>query len=179
MSDIARRYLIDTSVFVQAYRQYYTFKVCPGFWTCLASLHRQGIVCSIDRVFDEICYGDEDELSMWAKKTMPKEFFGDSTTIEVVRWYGQIQQWAHSQTQFSPAAKSEFADAEEADAWLIAYAGAKNLTLVTQETYNAEIKRKIPIPNVCKANEFRVPVINIYDMLERCGITFTWSENSN
>ncbi len=44
-------YLIDTSVFIQAYRAYYSFRLCPGFWESLVELHNQGRVLSIDRVF--------------------------------------------------------------------------------------------------------------------------------
>jgi Domain of unknown function (DUF4411) len=84
MSPSMTRYLIDTSVFIQAFRQYYSFAVCPGFWQFLVSLHKRGVICSIDKVFDEICFGDEDELTVWAKKTIPKDFFADSTAIEVV-----------------------------------------------------------------------------------------------
>jgi len=168
MSDT--RYLIDTSVFIQAHRAYYSFSVCPGFWDSLIALHGQGVVFSIDRVFDEISYGDEDQLTVWARDSMPKSCFISSDDAPVQAWYAQIQQWANSQIQFSEAAKAEFAD--ETDAWVIAYAGANNLTVVTQEVFNAYIKRKIPIPNVCRAKDFKIPCIDVYTMLERLGVQF-------
>ncbi len=170
MSEQPTRYLIDTSVFIQAYRAYYSFSLCPGFWESLISLHKQGLVLSIDGVLEEICYGDEDELVAWAKFQMPKTCFASTNDSVVVDWYAQIQLWANSQIQFSNAAKAEFAD--ETDAWVIAYAGAKNLTVVTQEVFNAFIKRKIPIPNVCKANNFKVPCIDVFTMLTRLGVQF-------
>src|SRR5882724_5621885 len=129
MSAPDTRYLIDTSVLIQAQRAYYSFRLCPGFWDSLVALHKQGRVMSIDRVFDEICFGEEDELTVWSKTVMPKSFFNASDESDVVGWFAQIQVWANSQPQFSPAAKAEFAD--ETDAWVVAYAGAKNLTVVT------------------------------------------------
>ena len=176
MSIVAARYLIDTSVFIQAYRAYYSFKLCPGFWHSILSLHKQGLVLSIDRVLDEVCFGDEDELHVWAKKTVPRDFFSDSTTSEVVKWYADLQQWANDQPQFHPSAKQEFA--WDADAWLIAYAGAKNFTVVTQEVFSYDIKRRIPIPNVCKSRDFRIPVMDVFTMLERLNVQFKWSEVS-
>jgi hypothetical protein len=163
-------YLIDTSVFIQAYRAYYSFRLCPGFWESLVELHNQGRVLSIDRVLDEICYGDEDELVVWAKTVMPKKCFASTDDSEVIGWYAAIQAWANAEPQFSAAAKAEFAD--ETDAWIVAYAGAKNLTVVTGEVWSANIKRKIPIPNVCKADSFKVNCVDVYTMLTRLGVQF-------
>jgi hypothetical protein len=131
---------------------------------------------SIDRVFDEICFGEEDELAIWAKSVMPKSFFNKSDDSAVVGWYAQIQMWANAQPQFTAAAKSEFAD--ETDAWVVAYAGAYNLTVVTQEVFNAHIQRKVPIPNICKARDFKVDCIDVYQMLARLGVQFEWSSKT-
>lgn len=167
------RYIIDTSVFIQAYRAYYSFSLCPGFWESLVALHAQGIAWSIDRVFDEICDGDEDELVAWAKSSMSKKYFAASDDGGVVGWFAQIQSWANRQPQFTASAKAAFAD--ETDAWLVAYAGAKNFTVVTQEVFVPNIKWKIPIPNVCIAKEFQVPWLNIFEMLTRLEIKFNWT----
>jgi hypothetical protein len=29
------KYLLDSNVFIEAYRRYYSFDICPGFWDCL------------------------------------------------------------------------------------------------------------------------------------------------
>ena len=168
------RYLIDTSVFFQAYKAYYSFRLCPGFWDGLVSLHNQGRIFSIDRVFDEICYGEEDELTNWAKASAPKTFFAVSTSPRVIEWYRLIQIWANSQAQFFPAAKAQIADG--ADAWLIAYAGANDFTVVTGEVYSPTARNRIPIPNVCKANDFKVPCVDVFQMLDRLGIRFVGSQ---
>jgi len=144
MSDI--RYLIDTSVFIQAYRAYYSFSLCPGFWDSLVSLHNQGRVFSIDRVFEEICYGEEDELVIWAKKILPKNCFCSTDESSVIKWYADIQSWANSEPQF--------------------------LTVVTKEVYSLAVKNRIPIPNVCKAPGFKVNCVNVFTMLSRLGVQF-------
>jgi hypothetical protein len=91
-----------------------------------------------------------------------------------VKWYAQLQQWANGHPQYHPSAKQEFAS--DADAWLIAYAGAKNFTVVTQEIFSLDIKRRIPIPNVCMSKDFGIPVLNIFTMLERLNVKFNWSQ---
>jgi hypothetical protein len=170
MSEHPTRYLIDSSVFIQAHRTYYAFHLCPGFWDSLIWLHNKGRILSLDKVHEEICDGDEDALVSWAKSAMPTSGFVASDDADVVSWYGKMQVWANANPQFSAAAKAEFAD--EPDAWLIAYAKAKNFTLVTREVFSPDIKWKIPIPNVCKAKEFAVDCIDTFEMLERLEVKF-------
>lgn len=76
--------------------------------------------------------------------------------------------WSFGQNQLTTEAKSEFARCS--DGWLIAYAKVKGLTVVTHEKFNAYIKRKIPIPNVCKV--FNVQYIDTFNMLRKLGIKF-------
>ena len=49
-----------------------------------------------------------------------------------------------------PAAKAEFAGC--ADGWLVAYAKVHGFVVVTQEVYAAEARKRVLIPNVCKAS---------------------------
>ena len=76
--------------------------------------------------------------------------------------------WANANERYAPAAKAEFASV--ADAWLIAYAKAKNYILVTDEKIAESAQRRIPIPNVCK--EFNVPYIGTFEMLRKLGVKF-------
>jgi DNA polymerase III epsilon subunit-like protein len=80
--------------------------------------------------------------------------------------YKEIIEWAMRQTQFTEPAKAEFASV--ADSWLIACAKAHDYIIVTHEVYDANIKRKIPIPNVCHA--FGINYINTFEMLRRLNI---------
>jgi hypothetical protein len=36
-------YLLDSDVFIQAYKMHYSFAVCPGFWKWIAESNSQGL----------------------------------------------------------------------------------------------------------------------------------------
>lgn len=166
-------YVLDSNIFIEAKRRHYAFDICPGFWEALVWQHGQGRVFSIDRVKAELVeHGDE--LSDWAANTMPEACFFD-TDIEIVQQaYADAMAWVNAQAQFTTAAKAEFADVENADAWVIAFAKALELTVVTHETLNPDIKRKVPIPNVCEA--FGVPYIDTFAMLRALDTKFSWQQ---
>lgn len=81
--------------------------------------------------------------------------------------YQEIIRWSVENPQFNTNAKNEFAKYEEADAWVVAFALTNNLTVVSQEEYKHDIKRKIPIPNVCHA--FGIRHINTFTFLRENG----------
>jgi hypothetical protein len=80
--------------------------------------------------------------------------------------------WARQQSQFTETAKAEFAD--KADAWLIAYAKAQNVVLVTHEVLDRYIQKKIPMPNVCEA--FNVAYVDTFVMLRDLEAQFHWQQ---
>ncbi|MFH1595356.1 MAG: DUF4411 family protein [Pseudomonadota bacterium] len=88
---------------------------------------------------------------------------------DVQKSYREIMTWVQAQNQFSDAAKADFA--RGADGWLVAYAKAKGCIVVTLETINPDIKRKVPIPNVCQA--FGVQFVDTFEMLRRLGVQLT------
>jgi len=60
--------------------------------------------------------------------------------------------WANSRSShYHPTALAEFLDADEADAWLVAYAlvDKVNRTIVTHEKSQPDIKRRVKIPGAC------------------------------
>jgi hypothetical protein len=71
-----------------------------------------------------------------------------------------------------PSAISEFLDAEEADAFIVAYAlsDRQNRIIVTQEVSQPERKNKIKIPEPC--NAFGISYINTIEMFRKLGETF-------
>ena len=77
-------------------------------------------------------------------------------------------QWSIAHQQFNVGAKNEFASEGKADPWLIAHAIVTGRVVVTEEVFNHDIKRKIPIPNVCK--EFDVSYMNTFQMLHELEI---------
>lgn len=164
-------YVLDANVFVEAKKRYYAFDICPGFWNSLTWHYGQGNVCSVDRVRSELVeHGDE--LSDWVANQMPAAAFHSTKEDTIAACYGDVVRWAMNQPQFMDAAKAEFADAKVADAWLVAYASTRGATLVTHETFDDHIRRKVKIPNVCRA--FHVPYLDTFHMLAQLGIQFTW-----
>lgn len=163
------KYILDTSVFIQAHRVYYASDIAPAFWNFLKNAANDNILLSVDRVFDEIIKG-KDQLANWASKEFSSAFEDTKKDLNVLQKYAAIMQWANNQTQYNQNAKAEFAKAENADAWVIAYALAYHSTIVTQEVLDAQIKRKIPIPNVCKA--FNIRPIDTFTLLRELKFQF-------
>lgn len=164
-------YAVDANVFIEAFRRYYKFGICPGFWQSLIYHHTQGRIFSIDRVKDELT-GKGDQLSDWVIGNAPDGCFESTDTQQIAPVYAQLVEWVYAQAQFTAAAKAEFT--QKADAWLIAYAKATGKVLVTHEVLSAEIKRKVPIPNVCVA--FNVNYVDTFDMLGALGASFHWNQ---
>jgi hypothetical protein len=164
-------YVLDSNIFIEAKQRYYAFDVCPGFWAALVWQHGQGRVVSVDRVKAEL-EDFTDELSTWVATTMPAECFFDTDMDAVTSAYAEAIAWVMAQAQFSEAAKAEFAAAENADAWVIAFARAMDATIVTHEKLNPAIRRKVPIPNVCDA--LNVPYVDTFEMLRKLSTRFSW-----
>ena len=162
--------VLDTSVFVQAHRNYYSLDICPGFWRVLSHFTQSGDLLSIDRVRKEIFEPDEpDELMEWANQA-PSGLFVSTGEQSVVDAFSQMQTWVYRNTQFSLEAKEEFA--RVADGWVVAYAKAHDAVLVTQEVFDENVKKRVPLPNVCK--QFGVPYLGTFEMLRQLGAKFGW-----
>jgi len=163
------RYVLDTSFFTQAQRSYYAFDIAQSFWDYLVQLANQGIITSIDKVYDEIARG-KDDLCEWAQQKLPAQFFCNTdNSSDVLRNYQSLISWSSFHTQFTDNAKAEFAQYNEADAWVVAFAISNRLTVVSQETFSADVKRRIPIPNVCR--EFNVRHIDTFAFLREQGFS--------
>ncbi|HZK56157.1 MAG TPA: DUF4411 family protein [Desulfosporosinus sp.] len=160
------KFLLDANIFIEAYQRYYSFDIAPAFWNALQQGAEAGKLISIDRVFQEInSYDDEDRLKLWANNEFSK-WFASTDDEAVFNAYREIINWAVNQPQFFDSAKTEFASV--ADSWLIAFAKAHNYTVVTHEIYSADVRRRILIPNVCRA--FDIPYINTFEMLRKLNI---------
>jgi hypothetical protein len=155
------RFLLDANVLITAHRLYYAFDIAPGFWRVLIEQAEKGHIISIDRVRDELI-ASKDALSNWVRSAFGP-WFMSTDDEEVFQSYEEIINWSMEQDQFLDYAKAEFASV--ADSWLIAYAKAYGCTVVTNETYNKEIRRKIQIPNVCEA--FGIEYMNTFEMLRK------------
>lgn len=128
------RYLLDANVFSEAAKGYYAFDIAPRFWEALIANATDGRVISIDRVNAELNRG-KDELKDWANGSF-HQWFESTDADDVIQAYGRIMAWAAGQTQFSDAAKAEFANISNADAWIVACALARGHVVVTHERFN-------------------------------------------
>ncbi|MBI5407164.1 MAG: DUF4411 family protein [Nitrospirae bacterium] len=159
-------FILDANVFIQAARRYYAFDLAPKFWDSLVAHAENGRVQSIDRVKQELERGN-DVLSEWVKAHFGHAFASTDET-DIFQSFSEIMIWVNGQSQFSDAAKSNFATI--ADGWLVAYAKVKSCILVTHELLDPNIRRKIPIPNVCQT--FNVQFIDTFEMLRTLGVRF-------
>lgn len=97
-------------------------------------------------------------------------FFVPSLGQTVTDAYREVMRWVYANDQFAIQAKNEFS--QGADGWLVAYARAHDVMLVTLERYAPEARSKVPLPNVCR--QFGVPCIDTFEMLRRLGARFDW-----
>lgn len=160
-----KRFVLDANVFIEAQKRYYSFDICPGFWSALSRQHEASRVCSLDKIKDELT---DAELSAWAKDEAPATFFKKSRDKKVVDAYTNIMEWVDENPQYSRAAKSDFAGG--ADGWLIAFGYVNNRIVVTHESFDAYIKKKVKIPNVCR--QFDVKSCDTFQMLQELGEQF-------
>jgi len=144
-------FVLDSNFFIQAHRVSYPLDIAFSFWNKVKQLADQGKIISIDKIKNEL-YDKNDELEAWFKNNLPDDFFKDTTSV--MTEYGKVASWAISKKDhYLTNALNEFLDADEADAFLVAYglADKMNRIIVTYETSDPNRKSKIKIPEPCNA----------------------------
>lgn len=162
MNNTTNEYLLDTNVLIQAHKDYYATDLVSTFWTYLAV---SPTINSIDKVKNEIDKKNE-FLFNWARNDF--KHWESTENKKTAEQYLRLITWSNTHKQFADYAKEEFKSQNKADAWLVAHALATKRVVVTDEKFNIDIKKRIPIPNVCK--EFGVRYINTFDMLRELQI---------
>ncbi|MCG8309062.1 MAG: DUF4411 family protein [Cytophagales bacterium] len=163
-------FVVDSNFFIQAHRFTYPLDVAKGFWGKIKKMADAGTIISIDKVKYEL-YNKNDHLEKWCKANLPKDFFKD--TSKVISEYGRVSAWAISKNgHYLTKAINEFLDADEADAFLIAYclADPKSRFIVTYETGAPQKTSKIKIPDCCDA--LNVKYMNTIEMFRELNETF-------
>ncbi len=159
-------FLLDSNFFIEAHRTSYPFDVVPSFWIKVKELAEQGKIISIDKVKKELLQ-NKDELSDWIIDNLPEDFFKD--TSSVVPNYATLTGWVYSKSsQYSPTAISEFLDADEADAWLIAFAMTYENHIVTHEVSKPNSKSRVMLPDAAKP--FNVNCVKTIDLFRALGV---------
>jgi len=163
-------YVVDSNFFIQAHRVTYPLDIAFSFWKKVKQLAEEGKIISIDKVKTEI-YSNNDALKEWCQANLPDDFFKDSSRI--MASYAQVSTWAISRSaHYLPRALNEFLDADEADAFIVAFAltDTGNRIVVTQEVSEPNRRNKIKIPDAC--NAFDVQFVNTMDMFRQLGESF-------
>lgn len=160
------KYLLDSNVFIEAYRNYYPMDLFPKFWEWLESMNQKENICSTESIYEEIEDG-KDELANWVKDRKKGEWFLPDSDLTTQQNYSDMATWIMGE-KYKPHAKFDFLS--KADLWLIAKAKTIGITVVTQEKSEPNSKRKIFIPDVC--NNFGVSTINTIEMIRRLGGKF-------
>jgi hypothetical protein len=152
-------YILDANTFIEAKGRYYGMNICPAYWAWLLNAHKRREIISIEMVKDELSAGN-DELADWVKNN--SSIFIPESTVEIQeKFRKEVVSTVYGMTQMKTGSHEEFMGG--ADPWLIATALVTGATVVTQEVYKPDIKKKIHIPNVCKL--LNVPCINTFEML--------------
>jgi len=146
---IARRprYMLDSSVLIEAYQRNYPPDVNESFWLKMHALIAEGHACMPDEVYREI-EKKADQLFAWcsARKdelVMPIDAAEQVAVAEVLKAHARLVDTKKGRSMGDP--------------WVIAFAKVHNATVVTEEvlTRNLVAPR---IPDVCEA--MKIPCIN-------------------
>jgi Domain of unknown function (DUF4411) len=141
-------YLLDANFFIEAHRKSYPLDVFPSYWDKIKMLATDGYICSLDKVKAEL-YKNNDALKTWCNMHLPDNFFKNSD--EAILDYAQVVNWAYSKLShpYTQSALDLFMQADEADAFLVAFAKKHQLVLVTNEISAPDSRKNIKIPDAC------------------------------
>lgn len=149
-------YLLDTNVFIAAKNNYYGFDFCPAFWDWLNMATEEGVVRSVERVYDELIERGDD-LSDWARD---RRGLFLALGADDVAGVAAVNRWARDSSQYTAGAKADFAS--KADSFLVAQAMGGGHTVVTHETIR-DSKATVKVPNAAAAHG--VPFCTPFHML--------------
>jgi uncharacterized protein DUF4411 len=113
---------VDANAFIESFKRYYGFDICPGYWAWLDARTNDGTVLSIDKVRDEL-HARGDDLSAWAQARSALFASADSQTLTSLQ---QVSAWAAQEAatgRYSAAAVNSFL--QEADYYLVGHAHAR------------------------------------------------------
>jgi Domain of unknown function (DUF4411) len=157
-------YLLDSNVLIQAKNGPYGFDFHPGFWEWLIDANANGVVCSVEKVAEELRDG-EDELADWVRERDDAFFLPPDDPVVVS--LQACSQWVNDCGQYDAAAIGTFL--QSADYYLVAHAHAHNHTVVTHEVARNS-RLIVKIPNACAG--MNVQCINPFQMLSAAGVRF-------
>lgn len=163
-------YAVDANILISAYRDHYPPDLFPGVWDSMTHHIVDGRLLIIDRVHAEIT--SPPRLVQWVEQACSGAYVS-TVSQPVVTTYGEMVDWVQDNPQFLPAASEEFA--RGADGWLAAYALATGAVLVTNEVFIPDVRRRVPLPNLCR--RFDISYRNMLGMLRDLDMRFDWRQS--
>lgn len=152
-------FVFDTSAFINGWRYHYPPATFPGVWELIEAALRDGRVIAPREALNELQAKDDDVYG-WAK---PMAACFVDPGVDVQREAGAVQ-------AFFP--KPGIRD--KADAWVIAEAKVRGLTVVTYEgrTFGGTptVKASTKMPGIC--DHLQVPCVILPDALGQLGGSF-------
>jgi hypothetical protein len=163
----APMYWLDTNVFIQAKNGPYKFRVFGVSWAFLHEQIEAGLIRCPRMVYQEIVNNEQprDELANWIKTRRQSGLFVDPNA-EVQKAMKTVAD--HVIGNYEQQHAGHFLSG--ADPWLIAHAIHSEGVVVTHESARRPQAKAARIPDVCDA--FKVPCIDMYEMLDRLGANF-------
>ncbi len=179
------KYILDTNVYIAAFRGYYNPEICSTYWEVLRELGEKESIKSPKEVKDEIERIDDD-LSGWAKNKNPCFLSDDLTGImvffmKVRASYDVIKQNAisHWTTEFAKKGQKYHLREEpisDEDIFVVATAlfyrkhfPDQEVVVVTKEILKNNPYKPVRIPHLCDA--VKVRWINDFEFIKEIGIT--------
>lgn len=138
--------MLDTNILIES-KERTPFDVFPSFWDKLKDEIIAGHVYTSVKVKDEINRGNDGDILVQWIDSLPESFF-INLDGSIIAQYSKVISCANSNPVYNAAAKTDFARADIADAFLIATASAKQMILVTNETSEPQRQTRVKIPDV-------------------------------
>ncbi|EGY78975.1 hypothetical protein HMPREF9129_1661 [Peptoniphilus indolicus ATCC 29427] len=133
------KFLLDTNIFITAYKHTYPMDVFPSFWDKLITNGGNKIIL-LDKIYDELLVGD-DGLIDWIKENKNNFTNITSSDADIISNYTQIADKIENESKYEDTAKYEYYNV--ADSWICAAALAKNILLLLMksvQTLRKELK---------------------------------------
>lgn len=160
-----KKFLLDTSCFIDSKNQFYPFDFAPSFWKQLSQFIQDGSILIHEAVYAELVKGD-DELKDWANKNISSYKISGSDLKSMLA-LRQVLDHVAECGYYNDAALHKWSN-EAADPQLIASALVNGAVIVTFEkskgSRDTARKGSNPkIPDVAK--DLGVETINLYAMM--------------
>lgn len=165
------KYIIDSNCFIQPHKTFCPTDVGVSFWNKIRELAETGVICSLDKVKDEL-YENSDELKEWLMSNVDDKFFFQFAGDDVVKKLQSIISWTMSSDRYYEKAKEKFLRMDKADIYLVAFASVNpnEWKVVSMEQPAPNNHTEIKLPDVC--HSFGVSCIKPQDMFRELNQTF-------